>query len=213
MESLTIKNQILIYLFFLCCGQFYAQAKWGVKVPTEIKKACDSLIVNELGKKAFDKQVHYFKCDENTGHYNDGKKWTSYELHYTFNFPEIKEAHINFSIIYKKDATGGKFINDPSFKNYTRLPESLKKKEIQLLTWSQALDISIKSDSLFLKNKQKLRGELFTEFSKNANEYVFYWNFFYYEPCRDCEMETVIPYSVALDALSGKVIRMLKGPN
>ena len=196
----------ITFLLIYFCYPGFSQTTYGVIPPADVKKSCDSVIISEIGKIAFENNVRYFKCDAGKGIYNNGEGWTTYTLFYSFNFTDVKESHIIFSLIFKTDPYQSGIMKDVAFKNYTRLPESIQKKGIKIIDYAEAQKIAMKADPVLGKNAAKLDGEISTEYDVKKKEYRFVWYFYYRDPCRNCEAEMYTVYSALINASTGKVI-------
>ena len=206
-----IKIFSIVFLFAGLSFSGFAQTTYGVTPPDSIKMKCDKVIISEIGKKAFDANIHYIKSDSQKGVYPTGENWISYTLFYSFNFPNIKQSHVIFSLNYKKDLTKSAVMKDIAFKNYTRLPESIKSKGTKAVSYEEAKKAAMEAEPVLKANPTKLYGEISTEYDEIKKEYVFVWYFYFMEPNKKSEAEQYTTYSVLIDAGTGKIIKADKG--
>jgi hypothetical protein len=190
-----------IIFFVLMSVSLQSQILYGITVPDSIKKKCDEVIISEIGQPAFNASVKYIKCDMLKSLNSD-----SYTVFYAFTFPNVRESHVIFSVNYKKDLKQGGVVKDGAFKNYTRLPLSVKTKGSKVIPYAEAKKIAVNCDSIMKKNQDKLFGEISTDYNDKKKDYFFTWYFYYLEPCKGCPSEQYKTYSVYIDASSGKVL-------
>lgn len=202
-----------LFVIILCVFTFFgfSQVIYGVPVPLEIKKKCDAVIISEIGQKAFEKNIHFIKCDAKEGTYSDGGNWKKYTVYYSFVFDNVKESHVIFSLDYKEDPKESSVKKDIAFKNYTRLPGSIKTKGAKIIDYAAAKKLAIDADPVFKQNQEKLYGEISTEYDNDKKDYFFMWYFYHMEPCKNCEAEMYSTSSVYINAHTGKIINVIKG--
>lgn len=197
-------RKIIIFIIpFFAAISLQAQTIYGAIAPDSIKKKCDAVIVSEIGKDNFDKHVKLIKSDAHT--FNNVLK--AYTLFYSFNFPNVQESHAVFTIEYKFDETGkGKVVKDAAFKNFTRLPGTIKKTGVKVISYSDAKKAALLSDTTLNKYSNQLYGEISTEYDETKKDYFFVWYFYYLGPCKNCKQEMYTTYSAYINAITGKPI-------
>lgn len=194
----------LIILAFLAIGlKNYSQTIYGAVAPDSIQKKCEQIIVNEIGQNAFTNNVKLIKSDAHT---NNGLL-NAYTLFYSFNFPNVKESHVVFTIEYK---LGKGAMKDMAFKNFTRLPGSIKKTGAKVLSFDAAKKVAISSDTILKRHSDKLYGEISSDYDTEKKDYYFVWHFYHLEPCKKCEAEMYTTQSAYINASTGKVLRNLE---
>lgn len=190
----------LIILAFLGIGlKNYSQTIYGAVAPDSIKKKCEQIIVSEIGQNAYTNNVRLIKSD---GHTNAGIL-NAYTLFYSFNFPNVKESHVVFTIEYK---LGKGVMKDVAFKNYTRLPGSIKKTGAKVLSFDAAKKVAITSDTILKRHSANLYGEISSDYDPEKKDYYFVWHFYHLEPCKKCEAEMYTTQSAYINASTGKVL-------
>lgn len=207
-----IQKTIFSILFCWLSAHIIAQSTYGVVPPDTIRNKCDNVIISEIGKKAFDANVKFIKCDSRKNVVN-GEQTTSYTLFYSFGFPNVKESHVIFSLDFKITPKTSGVVKDIAFKNYTRLPASIKTKGLKIIDFASAKKIAIQSDTTLKKFQTKLFGEISTEYDEALKEYCFEWHFYYMDICKDCKTESFTTYSVFINASTGKVLHVYKNGN
>ena len=193
---------ILSFVFILLWGHSYSQSIYGAVAPDSIRKACDKVVINEIGQKAFDTHVKFIKSDAHTAN----KVLNGYTFFYSFRFPNVKESHVVFSIEYKIAPTKNGVVKDIAFKNYTRLPLSIKSKGLSIIDYEAAKKIAMEADTTLKKFSNRLYSELSTDYDTAAKDYYFVWYFYHLEPCKNCEAEMYTTHSAFINATTGKVI-------
>lgn len=189
----------IIVLCFAVSGDNIAQTIYGAMAPDSIRKKCEAVIISEVGKTAYDNNVKFIKSD---GHTKE-QVLNGFTLFYSFNFPNVKESHVIFTLEYK---FGKGVVKDIAFKNYTRLPASIKKSGAKVISYNEAKNIALKADTTLKKFSDKLYGEISTEYDDTKKEYYFVWYFYYLEACKNCEAEMYTTHSVYVNASTGKVV-------
>ena len=91
----------------------YSQTIYGAVAPDSIQKKCQQIITEEIGANAFSNNVRFIKSDAHT----KDNVLNAFTLFYSFNFTNVKESHVVFTIEYK---LGKGVIKDVAFKNHTR---------------------------------------------------------------------------------------------
>ncbi|HWY10755.1 MAG TPA: hypothetical protein VN026_05480 [Bacteroidia bacterium] len=191
-------QSVFTVILGLIGSSLFAQTTYEAAVPDSIKKKCDAVIISEIGNTAFTNNVKYIKSDVFRTSGN-----TKYTIFYSFSFPNVKESHVVFSLDYK---SGKGVIRDAAFKNYTRLPNSVKLNGTKIISYGDAKKTTIESDSLFRTNQQSLYGELSTEYDEKKKDYYFVWYFYYIAQCKTCKDKPYSLKSMYIDAVSGKTI-------
>jgi hypothetical protein len=181
----------------------YSQTIYGAVAPDSIKKKCEQIIVSEIGQSAFNTNVKFIKSDMHT----NSNVMNAFTLFYSFNFPNVKESHVVFTIEYK---FGKGVIKDAAFKNYTRLPGSIKKTGAKVVSYDDAKKTAIASDTILKKYASDLYGEISTDYDAAKKDYYFVWHFFHLEPCKNCEVEMYTTQSAYINASTGKVLRNIE---
>ena len=206
-------NARVLFLPILCLLglQGLSQVIYGSSLPLPVKKSCDSVVISEIGKAAFDANVHYIKCDNQSGTFTGGEKWNNYTVFYSFNFPNVKESHVIFSLVHRSTDKKIGVVKDVAFKNYTRLPESIKKKGVKIISYEEAKKIAIGADEMLKKNATRLYAEISTEYDAAKKDYNFVWYFYHMEPVKNSEAESYTTYSVLINGETGKIISTNKG--
>ena len=133
-----------------------------------------------------------------------------YTIFYSYTFPNVKESHVVFSLDYK---SGKGVVKDGAFKNYTRLPASVKTKDAKVISFADAKKTALASDPSFSKDPQDLFGEISTEYDEKKKDYYFVWYFYHITPCVKCADQMYTLHSLYIDASSGKVIEVAKASN
>lgn len=190
---------IISALFLSLSLSHFAQTIYGAVAPDSIQKKCEKVIINEIGQSAFNTNVKFIKSDMHT----NNNVLNAFTLFYSFTFPNIKESHVVFTIEYK---LGKGVIKDIAFKNYTRLPGSIKKTGAKVLSYEAAKKIAIASDTILKKHADKLYGEISTDYDEAKKDYYFVWHFYHLEPCKKCEAEMYTTQSAYINASTGKVL-------
>ena len=195
----------LIISAFLLSFSFknYSQTIYGAVAPDSIKTKCEQVITNEIGNAAYKTNVKFIKSDAHT----KNNVLNAFTLFYSFNFPNIKESHVVFTIEYK---LGKGVIKDVAFKNYTRLPVSIKKTGVKVIDFEEAKKVAVNSDTILKKNSSKLYGEISTDYDAAKKDYYFVWHFYHLEPCKKCEAEMYTTQSAYIDAGTGKLLRNIE---
>lgn len=197
----------IIILFILSLSsviQLKSQTIYGAIAPDSIKKKCDAVIVSEIGNDNFGKYVKLIKSDAHT----KNNVLNAYTLFYSFNFPNVKESHVVFTLEYKLDDKGkGSIVKDVAFKNHTRLPLSIKKNGVKVISYADAKKAAVTCDTTLKKYSDKLYGEISTEYDSAKKDYFFVWYFYYLGPCKNCEAEMYTTHSAYIDAVSGKQVK------
>lgn len=175
-----------------------AQTVYGTVAPDSIRTKCDNVIITEIGKTAFEKNVKLIKCDAHKGNGND-----KYTLFYSFSFPNIRESHVVFSLDYKM---GKGVVKDAAFRNFTRLPNSIKTKGAKVVDYSRAKNAALAADSVLMHNSSNVYGELSTEYDEKKKDYFFVWYFYSIVPCKNCTDKPFSMSSAYVDAATGKSI-------
>src|ERR1041384_1582246 len=152
-----MKNRLFILLSFVGSAAF-SQTIYGTLAPDSVRKKCDDVIISEIGKTAFTNNVKFIKADI----IKEGNN-NKYTVFYSFTFPNIRESHVVFSLDYKP---GKGVVKDAAFKNYTRLPGSIKTKGAKIANYSIAKNAALVSDSVLMNNSQNVYGELSTEYDE-----------------------------------------------
>jgi hypothetical protein len=202
---MSLKNLILILTSFISTV-LSAQTNYEIATPDSIQRMCQKAIISEIGKNAFSTSVKYIKSDLNTGKNAKGEKLENYTLFYAFAFPNVKESHVVFSFNCVRDANGTRLVKDSAFRNFTRLPASLKNKPPKVLNYQSAKKLAADADPVMKANQDKLFGDISTEYNEKNGDYHFVWHFYYMAPCKDCGAEQFKIYSSSIDAATGKVI-------
>ena len=197
-----MRVKLIIFSLFLSLSN-YAQTIYGAVAPDSIKKKCEQVIVSEIGQNAFNTNVKLIKSDAHT----NNNVLNAYTLFYSFNFPNVKESHVVFTIEYK---LGKGVIKDVAFKNHTRLPISIKKTGAKVLSYEDAKKAAITSDTILKKFSSSLYGEISTEYDTEKKDYYFIWHFYHLEPCKKCEAEMYTTQSAYINASNGKVLRNIE---
>lgn len=206
-----IKQVFIAFFLFAFLHGAKSQILYGASLPINIKRSCDSVIISEIGKAAFDANVHYIKCDSQKGTFTGGESYNNYTVFYSFNFNGIKESHVVFSIVFRLGGKPTGVLKDVAFKNYTRLPASIKKKGVKCISYADAKKIAIGSDETLKKNADKLYAEISTEYDLEKKDYCFVWYFYYMEPTKKEGAEVYTTYSVLINAETGKIMATNKG--
>jgi hypothetical protein len=115
----------------------------------------------------------------------------------------VNESHVVFSLDYKP---GKGVVKDAAFKNYTRLPKSIKTKGAKIVEFSRAKNAALASDSALMHNSTNVYGELSTEYDEKKKDYYFVWYFYSIVPCKDCTDKPFNMSSAYVDAATGKAI-------
>ncbi len=191
-------QSVFMVILGLIGTSLFAQTTYEAAVPDSIKKKCDAVVISEIGNTAFTNNVKYIKSDVFRTSGN-----TKYTIFYSFTFPNVKESHVVFSLDYK---SGKGVIRDAAFKNYTRLPSSVKLNGTKIINYADAKKTTMASDTVFKNNQQNLFGEISTEFDEKKKDYYFVWYFYYIAPCKNCKDQTYSLKSMYIDAVSGKTI-------
>jgi hypothetical protein len=195
-----MRIKLIITAVLLCISlKNYSQTIYGAVAPDSIKKKCQASITEEIGAAAFANNVKFIKSDAHT----NANVITGFTLFYSFNFPNVKESHVVFTIEY---VLGKGVIKDAAFKNYTRLPGSIKKNGAKVISFNDAKKAAIQSDTTLKKHSDKLYGEISTDYDTAKKDYYFLWHFYHLEPCKKCEMEMYTTTSVYINASTGKVL-------
>jgi hypothetical protein len=195
-----MRVKLLIIAALLSLGfKNYSQTIYGAVAPDSIKKKCQTVITEEIGATAFSNNVRFIKSDAHT----KDNVINGFTLFYSFNFPNVKESHVVFTIEY---ILGKGVIKDAAFKNYTRLPGSIKKSGAKVISLKDAKKTAIASDTLLKKHSDKLYGEISTNYDTEKKDYYFVWHFYHLEPCKKCEMEMYTTISAYINATTGKVL-------
>jgi hypothetical protein len=196
---MSIKNLFILF-FGLTSSYLSAQTVYGAVAPDSIKKKCEQIIISEIGQNAYKTNVKFIKSDAHT----KDNVLNGFTLFYSFNFPNVKESHVVFTIEYK---LGKGVIKDIAFKNYTRLPGSIKKTGAKVLSYEEAKKTAIFSDTILKKHNNELYGEISTDYDAVKKDYYFVWHFYHLEPCKKCEAEMYTTQSAYINASTGKVMR------
>ena len=122
----------------------YSQTIYGAVAPDSIQKKCQQIITEEIGANAFSNNVRFIKSDAHT----KDNVLNAFTLFYSFNFTNVKESHVVFTIEYK---LGKGVIKDVAFKNHTRLPGSIKKSGAKVISYEEAKKVAIKNDTILKK--------------------------------------------------------------
>lgn len=191
-------KRILLLFSILLCVKAHSQTIYGTAAPDSIRTKCDNVIVSEIGKTAFEKNVKLIKCDAYKGNGN-----SKYSLFYSFRFPNVAESHVVFSLDYQP---GKGIVKDAAFRNYTRLPKSIKTKGAKIVEFTRAKNAALASDSILMHNSSNVYGELSTEYDEKKKDYFFVWYFYSIVPCKDCKDKPFNMSSAYVDASTGKVI-------
>ncbi len=191
---------ILIIAFSLAFSRAWSQTLYGAMAPDSVRKKCEAVILSEIGQNAFNKHVKFIKSD---GHLN-GSVLNGFTLFYSFNFPNVKESHVIFTIDYK---FGKGVVKDIAFKNHTRMPANIKKNGAKVIGFEEAKKVAITSDTTLKKYSDKLYGEISTDYDNTKKDYYFVWYFYYLEPCKNCEADSYNAHNVYIDAVTGKSIK------
>ncbi|MBP7809158.1 MAG: hypothetical protein KA163_07695 [Bacteroidia bacterium] len=197
-----MRVKLIILILFVSLSN-YAQTIYGAVAPDSIKKKCEQIIVSEIGQSAFNTNVKFIKSDMHT----KSNVMNAFTLFYSFNFPNVKESHVVFTIEYK---LGKGVIKDVAFKNHTRLPGSIKKTGAKVVTFEDAKKAAVASDTILKKHIDKLYGEISTEYDTEKKDYYFVWHFYHLEPCKKCEAEMYTTQSAYINASNGKVLRNIE---
>ncbi len=200
------KTLFLILICFWIQATAVSQTSYGVAPPDTIRTKCDNIIISEIGKTAFENNVRFIKCDLQKTTTNNKETGYSYTLYYSFFFANVKESHVIFSLDYKFNAKQRGVIKDGAFKNFTRLPESIKSKGAKIINYDEAKKLAVAADTVLKKYQSKLYGEISTEYDDAKKDYDFVWLFYYMDQCKNCKTEMYTTYSVFVNASSGKVI-------
>lgn len=200
------KTFIITFVSLLIKFSGYSQTIYGAIAPDSIHKKCRSVIISEIGEKAFNDYVRFIKSDAHT----KDSILKSYTLFYSFGFPNINESHVVFSLNYKVDGNKSGVIKDVAFKNHTRLPGSIKSKGVKVISYTEAKKTALAADTTLKKFQDKLYAEISTDYSASKKDYFFVWYFYYLEPCKNCEAEAFNAHSVYIDATTGKVLASTK---
>jgi hypothetical protein len=196
--------KLLIFsLLLVLSAENYAQTIYGGVAPDSIKKKCEKVIMDEIGATAYKTNVKFIKSDAHTKE----NVLQAFTLFYSFNFPNVKESHVVFTIEYK---FGKGVIKDAAFKNYTRLPGSIKKTGVKVLGFEEAKKIAVSSDTILKKHSDQIYGEISTDYNTEKKDYFFIWHFYHLEPCKKCEAEMYTTQSVYIDAANGKVLHNIE---
>lgn len=190
------------FLIIITASLLRAQTSYNISVPDSIKKKCDEVVISEIGKSAFEGSVKYIKSDLQK---NNGAE--NYIVFYAFTFPNVKESHVIFTITCKLEGKHAAVVKDAAFKNYTRLPQNIKTKNVKVISYAEAKKIAVSKDPVLKKNESKLYGEISTDYDEKKKDYFFVWYFYDLEPCKDCPAGQYKTYSVYMDASTGKVIQ------
>ncbi len=199
---MNLKLLILSFLVILSLENF-SQTIYGAVAPDSIKKKCEKVITDEIGSAAFKSNVKFIKSDAHT----KDNVLNAFTLFYSFNFPNVKESHVVFTIEYK---LGKGVIKDVAFKNYTRLPGSIKKAGVKVIAFEEAKKIAVNSDSILKNYSSNLYGEISTDYDTEKKDYYFVWHFYHLEPCKKCEAEMYTTQSAYINAGTGKVLRNIE---
>jgi hypothetical protein len=191
-------KHILLLIPALLSLKAYSQTIYGTVAPDSIRAKCDDVVISEIGKAAFDKNVKLIKCDAYKANGND-----KYTLFYSFGFPNVKESHVVFTLDYKP---GKGIIKDAAFKNHTRLPNSIKTKGAKIMDYTWAKNAALASDSVLMHNSSSVYGELSTEYDEKKKDYFFVWYFYSIVPCKNCKDKPFSMSSAYVDAATGKAI-------
>ncbi len=202
---------ILVYFGIQFSGA--SQTTYGVAPPDTIRTKCDNVIISEIGKTAFENNVRFIKCDLQKTTTNNKETGYSYTLYYSFFFANVKESHVIFSLDYKFNAKQRGVIKDGAFKNFTRLPESIKILGAKIISYNDAKKIAVAADTVLKRYQSKLYGEISTEYDEKKKEYEFVWLFYYMDQCKGCKTEMYTTYSVFVNAANGKVISVTNNKN
>lgn len=196
-----MRIKLTISAVLLCISlKNYSQTIYGAVAPDSIKKKCQATISEEIGASAFTNNVRFIKSDAHT----TGNVINGFTLFYSFNFSNVKESHVVFTIEY---VLGKGVIKDAAFKNYTRLPGSIKKSGAKVISFTDARKAAMNSDTLLKKHSDKLYGEISTNYDTEKKDYYFVWHFYHLEPCKKCEAEMYTTTSAYINASTGKVLR------
>ena len=199
---MSVRITLIIALGFVF-NQGWSQTLYGALAPDSVRKKCEEVIVSEIGKDAFNKHVKFIKSD---GRLND-KTLIGFTLFYSFNFPNVKESHVTFTLDYK---FGKGVVKDIAFKNHTRMPATIKKNGAKVIGFEEAKKVAIASDTTLKKFSDKLYGEISTDYDSAKKDYYFVWYFYYLEACKNCEAEMYTTHSVYVNASTGKVLASAK---
>jgi hypothetical protein len=191
-------KRIFLLIPALLSFKAYSQTIYGTVAPDSIRDKCDKVVISEIGQTAFDKNVKLIKCDAIKGNGND-----KYILFYSFGFPNVRESHVVFTLDYKP---GKGVVKDAAFKNYTRLPNSVKTKGVKIIDYSRAKNAALASDSVLMHNSNSVYGELSTEYNEKLKDYFFVWYFYSIVPCKNCKDKPFTMSSAYVDAATGKAI-------
>jgi hypothetical protein len=195
-----MRIKLIILTALLCISlKNYSQTIYGAVAPDSIKKKCQNTITEEIGAAAFANNVRLIKSDAHTA----GNVIKAFTLFYSFNFPNVKESHVVFTIEY---ILGKGVVKDGAFKNFTRLPGSIKKSGAKVISFQEARKAAINSDTLLKKHSDKLYGEISTDYDEAKKDYYFIWHFYNLEPCKKCEAEMYTTTSAYINASTGKVL-------
>lgn len=194
---------LILSLFLLISQKNYSQTIYGAVAPDSIKQKCEKVITDEIGTAAYKANVKFIKSDAHTKE----NVLNAFTLFYSFNFPNVKESHVVFTIEYK---LGKGVIKDVAFKNYTRLPGSIKKSGVKVISFEDAKKVAINSDTILKKNSSNLYGEISTDYDAVKKDYYFVWHFYHLEPCKNCEAEMYTTQSAYINASTGKVLRNIE---
>lgn len=194
---------IISTLFLSLCLSDFAQTIYGAVAPDSIKKKCEQIIISEIGQNAYTKNVKFIKSDAHT----KDNVLNAFTLFYSFNFPNVKESHVVFTIEYK---LGKGILKDVAFKNHTRLPGSIKKTGAKVLSYEEAKKVAVTSDTILKKYSSSLYGEISTDYDTSKKDYYFVWHFYHLEPCKKCEAEMYSTQSAYINASTGKVLQNIE---
>ena len=195
-----MRIKLIILAALLCFSlQNYSQTIYGAVAPDSIKKKCQAKITEEIGSLALSNNVRFIKSDMNAA----GNFIKGFTLFYSFNFPNVKESHVVFTIEY---VFGKGVVKDGAFKNFTRLPGSIKKSGAKVISYNDARKAAIQSDTLLKRHSDKLYGEISTDYDDAKKDYYFIWHFYSLEPCKKCEVEMYTTTSAYINASTGKVM-------
>ena len=199
-----MNSKLIILAAFLSFSfKSFSQTIYGAVAPDSIKKKCEKVIIDEIGQNAFNTNVKLIKSDAHT----NANVLKAYTLFYSFNFPNVKESHVVFTIEYK---LGKGVIRDVAFKNHTRLPGSIKKKGAKVISFEDAKKVAINSDTILKRHNSELYGEISTDYDTEKKDYYFVWHFYHLEPCKKCEAEMYTTQSAYINASTGKVLRNIE---
>jgi hypothetical protein len=200
---MSIKRIFLLLQCFFYFNAFSQQIVYATLAPDSVKKKCDEVVISEIGKNAFNNDVKFIKADLLKGGGND-----KYTIFYSFTFPNVKESHVVFSLDYKP---GKGVVKDAAFKNYTRLPKSIKTKGVKIIDYNRAKNAAMAADSMIMHNSTNVYGELSTEYDEKKKDYYFVWYFYSIVPCKDCKDRPFSLSSVYIDATSGQLLTKPSG--